>query len=100
MSQLSLVSGELPVELDVYTAFSFTIDGDSSVKNPLGGADGRVFRVKCTRSNSGALTWGGSYKFAGGSAPTLGTTAGDFVDLIFALFNQIGFEVYREVFEQ
>lgn len=57
--------------------FSVTLAGNRTLTNPTGLQDGQVlaFRIKQDGTGSRTLAYGNKYKFAGGTAPVLTTTA-------------------------
>ena len=62
---------------------SVTIAGNRTIANPSNKKDGSTYILKIKQDSTGSrtLTWGTDYKWAGGTAPTLTTTA-NAVDII------------------
>lgn len=68
--------------------FSVTLGGNRTLANPTNMVDGAryVFKIKQDGTGSRTLAYGTKFKFTGGAAPTLSTTAGR-VDLIDAVYD-------------
>ncbi len=58
---------------------SVTLGGNRTLGNPTNGQPGTWRKIKVTQDGTGSrtLSFAANYKFAGGTAPTLSTTAGD-----------------------
>jgi hypothetical protein len=74
------------IALDLSTGFNFTValGGNRTLANPTNVKSGQAGFIRVTQDLTGArtLSFGSSYKFAGGSAPTL-TTSANATDLLF-----------------
>lgn len=74
-----------PLTLDLTTSNSFKITATSNftVSTPTGGVDGGTYIVKITQDGVGSrvVTWPATFKWPGGSVPTLSTAPGA-VDLL------------------
>jgi hypothetical protein len=57
--------------------FTVTLGGNRTLDNPTNAASGQViiYRIKQDGSGSRTITWGSDFRFSGGTAPTLTTTA-------------------------
>ena len=68
------------VTLNLATGFNFgiTLTGNVTFANPAGAMPGQSGSLYLTQGGSGSYTasWGTSWQFAGGTAPTLTTTVG------------------------
>lgn len=95
---ISQTTDQLAVDLARGLSFGFVLQNNATVQSPANVAsvpEGQVFSVKVLQGAAFALAWGGGYVFAGGSAPTLGTTGGDTVLVFFAMRDGTPYEVAR-----
>ena len=65
-------------DLNVATAASITLGGNRALSNPTNIVDGGTYTLIVTQDSTGSrtLSYGTSYKWAGGSPPVLSTAAG------------------------
>jgi hypothetical protein len=74
----------IPVNAASANAFNLTLTASTgTISNPTNPVDGQVIRFRITQGTGGTftVTWGTSYDFGTGTAPTLSTTAAK-VDII------------------
>lgn len=86
------VEKSLGTDFDLRAVFS-----TATVGTPGGFQGGDLLRVTVTNDHGSAVTvtWAGAYLFAGGTPPALGTTYGDDVTVVFALFGGTAIELVR-----
>lgn len=86
------------VNLDWSTGINFdlTLGGNRTLANPTNGEPGTTRHVRVIQDGTGSrtLTWGANYKFAGGTAPTLTTTAAAVDTFTIMCVTTSRFEVY------
>lgn len=78
VSALGNQSGTVTLDLATSNNFSMTLTGSSTLANPSNQVAGQGGVITITQDGTGSrtLAYGGYWKFPGGTAPTLTTTAG------------------------
>ena len=75
-SSLTIVTNVVNVDASLSNNFNLTLSANATLANPTNLVAGTTYTISITQGTSFTLAYGSLYKFAGGTVPSVTTTAG------------------------